>query len=70
MSNKYITRDKLADILEKMWSAGIRVDFEPQRKQITIHKPDGNYEWIPVYDKTSYDELIASLLPSDNVDEQ
>ena len=67
---KYITRDKLADFVSRMWDAGIRVDAEPEKKQVVVHLKDGGYEWIPIYEKTTYDELISSLLPSDNVDEQ
>ena len=67
---KYITRDKLADFVDKMWAAGIMVDTEPQKGQVVVHLPNGKYEWVPVYEKTSYDALIASLLENDNVEEQ
>lgn len=68
---KYITRDKLADFISRMWDAGINVDIEPANKQIVIKKTDGRYEWIPVYDKTSYEELIDSLISlANDVDEQ
>lgn len=67
---KYITRDKLADFVDKMWAAGVRVDIEPQNGQVVVHLSTGKYEWVPVYEKTSYDALIASLLQDDHVDEQ
>ena len=67
---KYITRDKLADFIDKMWAAGVKVDTEPHNGQVVVHLPNGKYEWVPVYEKTSYDALISSLLQDDHVDEQ
>lgn len=59
---KYITKDKVADFVMKLWDKGIAVNLEPERKQLVIHKKDGGYEWVPVYEKASYDELVASFI--------
>lgn len=60
---KYITKDKIADFVMKMWDAGIRVDVEPEKHQLCIHCKSGySYVWLPVYEKASYEELVDSIL--------
>jgi hypothetical protein len=59
---KYITKDKIADFVMKLWEEGIRVDLEPDKKQLCIHLKKGGYKWLPVYEKASYDELIESFI--------
>jgi hypothetical protein len=59
---KYITKDKIADFVMKLWEEGIRVDLEPDKKQLCIHLKNGRYKWLPVYEKASYDELIESFI--------
>ena len=59
---KYITRDKLADFLEKMWDSGIRCDFQPKDNRISIWSSDLNkVERVAVMDKRTYDSLIDEL---------
>lgn len=59
---KYITKDKVADFVMKLWEEGITVELEPNKKQLCIHLKNGRYKWLPVYEKASYDELVASFL--------
>lgn len=62
MKKKYITRDKIADFLEKMWEAGIKAEFDPAKSEICLTKSAGGYEWIPVYPAQYYDEMVESIL--------
>jgi hypothetical protein len=59
---KYITKDKVADFVMKLWDKGIAVNLEPERNQLVICKKDGGYAWLPVYEKASYDELVESFI--------
>ena len=66
---KYITRDKLADFVEKMWDAGIRFETKPENSTITLWSRDLNkIEYVDVVDKKTYESLINeikdSLLPT------
>jgi hypothetical protein len=59
---KYITRDKLADFVEKMWDAGIRVDLRPSISSITLWSEDlEKMEPVDVVDKESYENLINEV---------
>lgn len=68
---KYITRDKLTDFVEKMWDAGIRCDLKPEQSAISLWSKDlDKVEYVDVVSELSYDEMIrgiqCSLLPKDN----
>jgi hypothetical protein len=59
---KYITRDKLADFVEKMWDAGIKVDFKPSISSMTLWSKDlEKMELVDVIDKSSYENLINEV---------
>lgn len=59
---KYITKDKLADFVEKMWDAGIRCDLKPNLSSITLWSKDlDKVEYVDVVDKRSYDNLINEV---------
>ena len=58
---KYITRDKLADFVEKMWDAGMRVDLMPEDSTMAVRDANYNTEYVNVFSKQSYDNLIKSL---------
>ena len=71
MDNKYITRDKLADFIEKMWESGIRCDLAPYSSQIKLWSKDlDKVEYVDVVDKRTYDSLVSdiknSLLPKES----
>lgn len=71
MDNKYITRDKLTDFVDKMWDAGKRVDLYPNKGYIAVSDASYNTEYINVFDKRTYDSLIAELTKKvESVDEQ
>ena len=59
---KYITRDKLADFVEKMWDAGIRVDLKPKDSTMTLWADDlDKVEYVDVVDKRSYENLVNEV---------
>lgn len=59
---KYITKDKVTDFVMRLWDKGIAVTLEPERKELVIRKKDGGYVWLPVYEKGSFDEMVASVI--------
>ena len=59
---KYITRDKLADFVEKMWDAGIKVDLKPSISSMTLWSEDlEKMDHVDVVDKRSYENLIHEV---------
>lgn len=66
MEKFYITSDKVGEFVARMYAAGINVSVEPQSNQIVVTKPEGGYEWIRVFNKGSFDELCAALIPPTN----
>ena len=48
MEKYYITSDKVGEFIQRMYDKGIRVDAEPEDNRLTLHKPEGGYEWIKV----------------------
>ena len=59
---KYITRDMLADFVEKMWDAGIKVDLKPSVSSMTLWSEDlEKMEHVDVVDKRSYESLINEV---------
>lgn len=68
---KFITKDKLADFITKMWDAGIRCDLKPGQSSISLWSEDlSKVEYVDVVNQRSYDETIrsiqCSLLPIDD----
>lgn len=58
----YITKDKLADFVEKMWDAGIKCDLKPDRSSITLWSKDlDKVEYVDVVDKRTYDNLVNEV---------
>lgn len=60
--NKYITRDKLTDFVEKMWDAGMRVELMPNKNTIAVIDSQYHTEYVDVFSKQSYDSLIDGLI--------
>ena len=59
---KYITRDTLADFVEKMCDAGIKVDLKPSVSSMTLWSEDlEKMEHVDVVDKRSYESLINEV---------
>lgn len=63
MEKYYITSDKVGEFIQRMYEVGIRVDAEPEGDRLSLHKPEGGYEFITVFKKGSFDELCAAFLP-------
>lgn len=67
----FISRDQLADFIEKMWDTGIKCDLKPEQASITLWSKDfDKVEYVEVRSQRSYSELVrgiqCSLLPIDN----
>ena len=59
---KYITRDKLTDFVEKMWDAGIRCDLKPEQSAFSLWSKDlYKVEYVDVIDKGTYDNLVNEV---------
>lgn len=59
MRKYYITSDKIGEFVQRMYEKGIRVDAGSQ--ELTVHLPNGGYEWIKVFSKGSFEELCAKF---------
>ena len=66
MEKYYITSDKVGEFIQRMYDAGIRVDSEPERDRLSLHKPEGGYEFIKVFKKSSFAELCYVFLPKES----
>jgi len=66
MEKYYITSDKVGEFIQRMYDKGIRVDAEPEENRLTLHKPEGGYEWIKVFSKSSFEELCCAFLPKES----
>ena len=60
--DNYITRDKLAVFIEKMWDAGMRVDLMPKDNTIAVRDEHYNTSYVNVFSKQSFDSLVESLI--------
>jgi hypothetical protein len=65
MNKYYITSDKIGEFVAKMYAAGIEVSVDPSARQVTIKKPEGGYEWVHIFNKTSFDELCSAFIPNE-----
>lgn len=63
MNKYYITSDKIGEFVAHLYAAGIKVDCDPARHQLIVKKSDDSYEWIHVFNKSSFGDLCAALLP-------
>ena len=61
MKKHCITTDKIGEFVARMYAAGIRVDIQPKEKELCVHTKTG-YEWIQVFDKSSFEELCAAYM--------
>ena len=66
MEKYYITSDKVGEFIQRMYEKGIRVDAEPKDTRLALHKPEGGYEWIKVFKKSSFEELCEAFLPKES----
>ena len=65
MEKYYITSDKVGEFVARMYAAGIEISVDPSAHQITIKKPEGGYEWIHIFSKSSFDELCSAFVPNE-----
>ena len=65
MNKYYIEEDKIAEFVARMWKEGIKVSVEPDSDQLTVHLKNGGYEWIRVFRKQSFEDLLNAFIPND-----
>lgn len=65
MNKYYITEDKIAEFVARMWKEGIKVSVEPDSDQLVIHKKEGGYEWIRVFRKQSFEDLVNEFISNE-----
>lgn len=58
----YITRESLADFLEKMWDAGVRAELVPKKQRIDVYAEDYRSESIYVLDRDNYNSLVDGMI--------
>lgn len=61
MAKYYITEDKIADFVARMWKEGIRVDADPKDDELAVRK-NGVYHFIKVYRKGSFEALCDAFV--------
>lgn len=59
---KYITKDKLTDFVAKMWEEGIKVETDPADNCVTLWVESRYLGRIEVYDKTTFDTMVADIV--------
>lgn len=59
---KYITKDKLADFVTKMWDAGYSVDTRPNENRLDVWDKDIWLTQVKVFDKTTYDSMVSEII--------
>jgi hypothetical protein len=59
MKEYYITSDKVGEFVQRMYEKGIRVDAEPEDNRLSVYKPVCGLEFIKVYEKGSFESLVA-----------
>ena len=58
---KYITREKLADFVMRMWDANIRVDMTPSSGNITLWSDTlGKHTYVKV-GYANYEDVVADI---------
>lgn len=62
--DRYITRDKLADFISRMWDAGLRTECRPADNEIAVTgKEDYKYiGTVRVFDKLTYDGMVEDII--------
>lgn len=63
---KYITKDKLADFVMKMWDAGIRVETRPSESYVTLWSSDlGKLTHVDVV-SADFEDTVKGLITEMN----
>lgn len=58
---KYITSDKVGEFVQALHTNGFKyVAVEPE--QISVRHDDGSYTFIQIFQKSSYDDLVQSVI--------
>lgn len=65
MNKYYITEDKIAEFVARMWKEGVEVRVEPKSDQLVVGTKIGGYEWIKVFRKQSFEDLMNEFIPNE-----
>ena len=58
---KYITSDKVGEFIQALHEHGFKyVSVEPE--QVAVKHDDGSYTFIEIFPKSSYDDLVQSVI--------
>lgn len=66
MYKYYVTEDRIADFVSRMWAEGIKVSVDPKSSDIVVHKNDGGFEYVRVFKKNSFNELCDAVVSPKN----
>ena len=66
MYKYYVTEDRLADFIARMWAEGIKVSADPNSSDLTIYLKGGGYEYVRVFKKNSFNELCDAIVSPNN----
>jgi hypothetical protein len=66
MYKYYVTEDRIADFVSRMWAEGIKVSVDPKSSDIVVHKKDGGFEYVCVIKKNSFNELCDAIVSPNN----
>lgn len=58
---KYITSDKIGQFVQALYESGKFSYIQVEGKQISVRKEDGDYIFIQVFNKMSFDELVKGV---------
>lgn len=58
---KYITSDKVGEFVQALHTNGFKyVSVEPER--VAVRHDDGSYTFIEIFQKSSFDDLVQSVI--------
>lgn len=59
---KYITKEKLADFIMKMWDSNIRVDLRPSDNTITLWSDNLHKHTYVCVGYANYEDVVADVI--------
>lgn len=59
---KYITSDKIGQFVQALYESGKFSYIQIDSNQISVKKESGEYIFIKIFDKTSWDDLVKEVI--------
>ena len=67
---KIITRDRLAEFVELMWDAGLKVDLTPSEKAMTVWSGDySKHTYVSVVEPSDFGNIVGQVVEAVKVEE-